>query len=110
MGNDWPLDAASIGALISEVAGDYRRLGEELVLLDPQNSLRSSNEKTVGGSSEEDAQRESLNMMQGQSRFPGDGGGKEGASVVKGNKKENFDSGGNMKSLVIELEYVSSFF
>ncbi len=23
----WPLDAASIGALISEVAGDYRRMG-----------------------------------------------------------------------------------
>eukprot|EP00584_Thalassiosira_punctigera_P008558 CAMPEP_0172533990 /NCGR_PEP_ID=MMETSP1067-20121228/6517_1 /TAXON_ID=265564 ORGANISM="Thalassiosira punctigera, Strain Tpunct2005C2" /NCGR_SAMPLE_ID=MMETSP1067 /ASSEMBLY_ACC=CAM_ASM_000444 /LENGTH=84 /DNA_ID=CAMNT_0013318717 /DNA_START=40 /DNA_END=290 /DNA_ORIENTATION=+ len=29
--NHWPLDAASIGALVSEVAGDYRRMGEELL-------------------------------------------------------------------------------
>ena len=38
--NQWPLDAASIGALISEVAGDYGRMGEELLLLDPQYDLQ----------------------------------------------------------------------
>ncbi|KAL3781165.1 hypothetical protein HJC23_008067 [Cyclotella cryptica] len=103
--NDWPLDAASIGALMSEVTGDYRRLGEELVLLDPQNGVRSTNEKAFGGSSEDDAQRENQIMMQGESRSLGDVGGKEVASVVKGNKKGNSDFGGNMKSLVIELEY-----
>jgi len=108
--NDWPLDAASIGALISEVAGDYKRLGEELLLLDPQNSCRSSNEKPGGISSEGGAHRESQIMMPGGSVSSGDGGRKEGSCVAKCDKTGNLDSGVNMKSLVIELEYVSSFF
>ncbi|KAL7490389.1 hypothetical protein ACHAWX_000253 [Stephanocyclus meneghinianus] len=108
--NEWSLDSASIGALISEVTGDYKRLGEELVLLDPQNSCRSSNEKAGEVSSEGGARRESQIMMQGGSVSLGDGGRKEGGCVAKCDKKGNLDSGVNMKSLVIELEHVSSFF
>jgi hypothetical protein len=98
---DWPLDAASIGALISEVAGDYRRLGEELVLLDPENSRRSS-EKQM---SDDDRQK----MMQRESASSGDEGVKESAAAASkgGKEKGSLDSGVNMKSLVIELEHVS---
>ncbi|KAL7515737.1 hypothetical protein ACHAXN_012894 [Cyclotella atomus] len=96
---DWPLDAASIGALISEVAGDYKRLGEELVLLDPENSRRSS-EKQM---SDDDRQK----MMQRESASSGDEGVKESAAAASkgGKEKGSLDSGVNMKSLVIELEH-----
>jgi hypothetical protein len=96
---DWPLDASSIGALISEVAGDYKRLGEELVLLNPENSRRFS-EKQM---SHDDGQklRESVSS--------GDEGVKESAAAAgkSGKEKGGLDSGVNMKSLVIELEHVS---
>jgi hypothetical protein len=104
---DWPLDAASIGALISEVAGDYKRLGEELVLLDPQNDRRSSEKERL---EEEERQQKMMMQREGSS---GDDGGKEGVSsaVGKGGKdKGRLDSGVNMKSLVIELEHVSYMF
>jgi hypothetical protein len=99
--SDWPLDAASIGALISEVAGDYRRLGEELVLLDPASRRR--NDKGDGS-------RQQDNLMVGESGSSGDDAGKEGgvSSSGKGEKKGSLDSGVNIKSLVIELEHVSS--
>ena len=97
-----PLDAASIGALISEVAGDYRRMGEELLLLDPQY----------------DSQRQSAGKGDGQSRQDRDGlssgggvGGGSSSLLQTGaggkNGKDKHDSGTNLKSLVIELDYVS---
>lgn len=98
--NHWPLDAASIGALISEVAGDYRRMGDELQLLDPQY----------------DSQRQSAGKGDGQSRQDRDGvsngggfGGGSSSLLQTGsggkNGKDKHDSGTNLKSLVIELDY-----
>ena len=100
--NHWPLDAAAIGALISEVAGDYRLMGEELLLLDPQY----------------DSQRQSAGKGDGQSRQDQDGlsneggvGGGSSSLLQTGaggkNGKDKHDSGTNLKSLVIELDYVS---
>ena len=100
--NHWPLDAASIGALISEVTGDYRRMGDELQLLDPQY----------------DSQRQSAGKGDGQSRQDRDGvsngggvGGGSSSLLQTGsggkNGKDKHDSGMNLKSLVIELDYVS---
>lgn len=94
-GNDdhWPLDAASIGALISEVAGDYRRMGEELLFLDPeydlfqQGSLQRQDSSNDGGGGE-------------------DGGGSTSAGVGANGKDK---SGTNLKTLVIELDYVSAY-
>jgi hypothetical protein len=81
------------------VAGDYKRLGEELVLLNPENSRRFS-EKQM---SHDDGQklRESVSS--------GDEGVKESAAAAGKSDKEKggLDSGVNMKSLVIELEHVS---
>ncbi|KAL3810472.1 hypothetical protein ACHAXA_010166 [Cyclostephanos tholiformis] len=104
----WPLDAASIGALVSEVAGDYRRMGEELLYLDPQyDSQRQSMVKGDGGQSAAGLHRQDRD---GQS----DGGGNRGASSsllqsdAEGkNGKDKQNSGTNLKSLVIELDYVS---
>lgn len=98
--NHWPLDAASIGALISEVTGDYRRMGDELQLLDPQY----------------DSQRQSAGKGDGQSRQDRDGvsngggfGGGSSSLLQTGsggkNGKDKHDSGTNLKSLVIELDY-----
>lgn len=98
--NHWPLDAASIGALISEVTGDYRRMGDELQLLDPQY----------------DSQRQSAGKGDGQSRQDRDGvsnGGGVGGGLSSllqtgsggKNGKDKHDSGTNLKSLVIELDY-----
>lgn len=100
---NWPLDAASIGALISEVAGDYKRLGEELVLLDPENSRRS------GEKGQSDESQKMLQKMESASSV--DEGVKESVSTggKSGKDKNSMDSGVNMKSLVIELEHVSDF-
>jgi hypothetical protein len=104
-----PLDAASIGALISEVAGDYRRMGEELWLLDPnQHSRQSSMSDKEGGGGQGGGQQ----PQQQDGDSMGDDGGKgETSQTGKGDKdKGSADSRINMKSLVIELEYVSSLF
>ena len=139
LASQWPsLDAASIGALISEVAGDYRRMGEELWMLDPQYHQRqSSNISDDGpsgkGNGEQDrGQDERQNIMREGSSGGGSGGESEGeimgngggegdgqgnnkgslSQQQQGNGKEkgNLDSvgsGANLKSLVIELDYVS---
>jgi hypothetical protein len=103
----WPLDAASIGALISEVAGDYRRMGEELLFLDPHfDSQRQSIAKGDGGPSA------GLHRQDRAGSSGGEGFGGEvtsllqsGAGGKNGNDKQS--SGTNLKSLVIELDYVS---
>ncbi|KAL7546359.1 hypothetical protein ACHAWF_009698 [Thalassiosira exigua] len=116
----WPaLDAASIGALISEVAGDYRRMGEELLLLDPEyDSQRQSNGSGVGGSKEGgDGVGGGLQTQQRQDSATGveqDGEGVGGGTSAMdqsesrgkdGKDKANFESGTNLKSIVIELDY-----
>ena len=89
----WPLDAASIGALISEVAGDYRRMGEELLLLDPEYDLFQQGSLHRQDSSNNDG-------------GGGDGGGGSTSAGVGGaNGKDK--SGTNLKTIVIDLEYVS---
>jgi hypothetical protein len=100
--NHWPLDAASIGALISEVAGDYRRMGEELLLLDPRYDSQRQSTGKGGGQSRQD--RDGLSngggIVGGSSSLLQTGaGGKNG--------KDKHNSGTNLKSLVIELDYVS---
>lgn len=85
------------------MAGDYKRLGEELVLLDPENSRRS------GEKGQSDESQKMLQKMESASSV--DEGVKESVSTGgKGGKDKNsMDSGVNMKSLVIELEHVSDF-
>jgi hypothetical protein len=105
--NHWPLDAASIGALISEVAGDYRRMGEELLLLDPQyDSQQQTAGKGDGGQGAAALQRQE----RGGSSNGGEVDGGSSALLQTGamgkNGKEN-NTGTNLKSLVIELDYVS---
>jgi hypothetical protein len=103
----WPLDAASIGALISEVAGDYRRMGEELLFLDPHyDSQRQSIAKGDGGQSAD------LHRQDRAGSSDGGGFGGEVTSLLQSgtggkNDKDKQNSGTNLKSLVIELDYVS---
>lgn len=88
---NWPLDAAFVGALISEVASDYRRMGEELLLLDPQlDSVRR--QSSLDASS--------------------NGGSQKGVSTDMNNNSKGKDDkiiaeGANLRSLVIELDHVS---
>lgn len=99
----WPLDAASIGALISEVAGDYRRMGEELLLLDPQYDSQRQSANNVDDDGQKDGSSSGGGVDEGSSSLqPSGDGGKTG--------KDKTDSGTNLKSLVIELDYVSSFY
>jgi hypothetical protein len=89
----WPLDAASIGALISEVAGDYRRMGEELLLLDPEYDL---------------FQQGSLHRQDSSNNDGGGGDGGGGSTSAGGGGANGKDkSGTNLKTIVIDLEYVS---
>ena len=86
----WPLDAAFVGALISEVASDYRRMGEELLLLDPQLD----------------------NVRRQSSLDANSNGSQKGVSTeMNSNSKSNDDNksaeGANLRSLVIELDHVS---
>jgi len=100
--NNWSsLDAASIGALISEVAGDYKRLGEELQLLDPENNNR--HDKAAMMEDDEDIQKRELGGG-GGGGSSGEESGKDGVGKGSG-KEKSLDSGVNMKSLVIELEH-----
>lgn len=112
--NNWPLDAASIGALISEVAGDYRHMGEELLLLDPQyDSQRQSNDGGgVDGQKEGGGQNHEGELQQQQKQDGSSNGGIDGGSTAlqqadgeKNGKDKGPDSGTNLKSLVIELDY-----
>ncbi|KAL7542639.1 hypothetical protein ACHAXR_011969 [Thalassiosira sp. AJA248-18] len=111
--NHWPLDAASIGALISEVAGDYRRMGEELLLLDPQyDSQRQSNVSGVDGQKDGGGQVEGgLQQQQNQDgssngiEREGNGGSPSLQQAGVGEKNGKDNSGTNLKSLVIELDY-----
>mmetsp|Transcript_16083 Transcript_16083/g.29149 ORF Transcript_16083/g.29149 Transcript_16083/m.29149 type:complete len:223 (-) Transcript_16083:258-926(-) len=115
--NHWPLDAASIGALISEVAGDYRRMGEELLLLDPQyDSQRQLNGSGADGRKEggggEGGLRQQQEGSSGGVDREGEMGVDRGSSALQqaevgdknGKDKVNLDSGTNLKSLVIELD------
>lgn len=107
----WPLDAASAGALIAEVAGDYRRMGEELLLLDPHydSQRQSSGQKHDGGQNEGGLQQQQ--NQDGSSSGAGvDGGSSSLQQGGKNGKDKVADSGTNLKSLVIELDYVSSSF
>mmetsp|Transcript_40711 Transcript_40711/g.85533 ORF Transcript_40711/g.85533 Transcript_40711/m.85533 type:complete len:230 (-) Transcript_40711:98-787(-) len=118
----WPLDAASVGALISEVAGDYRRMGEELLLLDPQydSQRHQANGNTGDGRKDGVGQGEGGGLQQQQDGAAGgvvdrdgemgvDGGNsalqQAGVGDKSGKDKGNPDSGTNLKSLVIELDY-----
>jgi len=119
--NHWPLDAASIGALISEVAGDYRRMGEDLLLLDPQNYSQRQGVGSGGGGgvgSSSSRRRGQLLQQQDEHQDGSSTGGEDGGSsslqrtglVGKTGNKDKMDSETNLKSLVVELDYVSSFF
>ena len=122
----WPLDAGSIGALVSEVVGDYNRMGEELLLLDPQYDLHrqqciGSRSSTDGGRAE--GQEEGgLQKQQGGSSSTarvekdGDMGVGEASSALqqtggigdKNNKvKRGQGSRTNLQRLVIEMDDVS---
>ena len=84
------------------MAGDYKRLGEELNLLDPENSRRA-NEK-------EDERPKSMQREGGSSGDEGGKGSDSSADGKGGKEKASLDSVVNMKTLVIELEHVSCFF
>ncbi len=110
----WPLDAASVGALISEVAGDYRRMGEELLLLDPQydSQRRASSggiegEKDDGGQNDGDQQDQDVSSNNGEGVDGGSSSQIGGGAGGKDDKDKVPDAGTNLKSLVIELDYVS---
>jgi hypothetical protein len=112
----WPLDAASIGALISEVAGDYSRMGEDLLLLDPRNySQRHQLGGGSGGGVDRRRGHEGGQIMDnGGMQQPGgvDSGTsslqQSGHNARKPDKDKLMDSGTNLKSLVVELDYVSA--
>ena len=112
----WPLDAASIGALISEVAGDYSRMGEDLLLLDPRNySQRHQLGGGSGGGVDRRRGHEGGQIMDnGGMQQPGgvDSGPsslqQSGHNARKPDKDKLLDSGTNLKSLVVELDYVSA--
>ncbi len=125
-----PLDADSIGALISEVAGDYRRMGEELWLLDPQYHHKSADiggengaghshrERDQGGVKDDPSGGGSGGESEGGLRSGGDGDnvdrngkGSQSQQQHQSDKhKGNLDGfGNNLKSLIIELDYVSFF-
>jgi len=88
----WPLDAAFVGALISEVASDYRRMGEELLLLDPQlDSVRR--QSSLDASSNAVSQKGVSTDMNNNSKSKDDKMTAEGA---------------NLRSLVIELDHCKS--
>ena len=101
----WPLDAASIGALISEVAEDYRRLGDELLLLDPLYDLQRSN---VGNDGSKDIRPEEgiQSQQDGISRDDSKAHAESsiGSQPGKDGKEKN-GQGSNLKSLIIEMEY-----
>jgi len=109
----WPLDAASIGALISEVAGDYSRMGEDLLLLDPRNySQRHQLGGGSGGGVDRRRGHEGGQIMDnGGMQQPGgvDSGTsslqQSGHNARKPDKDKLMDSGTNLKSLVVELDY-----
>jgi hypothetical protein len=116
--NHWPLDAASIGALISEVAGDYRRMGEDLLLLDPPNYSQRQGVGSGGGGVGSSSRRRGQLLPQQDEQDGSSRGGEDGGSsslqrtglVGKTSNKDKSDSETNLKSLVVELDYVSSFF
>ena len=120
---NWPLDAESVGALITEVAGDYRRMGEELLLLDPQydaqqqqrssQSINTDGSTGVGGEKDDDQNDDTLQQQQNQASISG-GGGDESPSAMQqsengGKSSKGSRGGANLKSLVIEMDYVSNF-
>ena len=98
----WPLDAASIGALISEVAGDYRRLGDELLLLDPLYDSQRSNISSNDDGSKDDMQSQQDGMTRDirKQHSEGPAGNQQGKDG-----KDKAGQGSNLKSLIIEMEY-----
>ena len=99
----WPLDAASIGALISEVAGDYRRLGDELLLLDPLYDSQRSNiisNDNDDGSKDMQSQQDGMTRDIGKQHSEGSAGNQQGKDG-----KDKAGQGSNLKSLIIEMEY-----
>ena len=98
----WPLDAASIGALISEVAGDYRRLGDELLLLDPLYDSQRSNISSNDDGSKDDMQSQQDGMTRDirKQHSEGSAGNQQGKDG-----KDKAGQGSNLKSLIIEMEY-----
>ena len=112
----WPLDASSIGALISEVAGDYSRMGEELLLLDPQYDSSQQRQSSGEGSDvqkDQSSDGQQQQQQQNQSSRSSSGGDDESSSanMQQGGSADGGKSGKkdtNLKSLVIEMDYVSS--
>ena len=98
----WPLDAASIGALISEVAGGYRRLGDELLLLDPLYDSQRSNISSNDDGSKDDMQSQQDGMTRDvrKQHSEGSAGNQQGKDG-----KDKAGQGSNLKSLIIEMEY-----
>lgn len=99
----WPLDAASIGALISEVAGDYRRLGDELLLLDPLYDSQRSNISSNDDGSKDDimqSQQDGMTRDIRKQHSEGSAGNQQGKDG-----KDKAGQGSNLKSLIIEMEY-----
>lgn len=108
--NHWPLDAASIGALISEVAGDYRRMGEDLLLLDPRNysTQRQQGQGGIGSGSSGGVDRPRGPLVRQQEQgVDGRSPSLQQTGLVGKNSKEKLVSETNLKSLVVELDYVS---
>ena len=114
----WPLDASSIGALISEVAGDYSRMGDELLLLDPQYDSSQQRQSSGEGNVQKDdqssdGQQQQQQQQQNQSSRSSSGGDDESSSanMQQGGSADGGKSGKkdtNLKSLIIEMDYVSS--
>lgn len=102
----WPLDAASIGALISEVAGDYRRLGDELLLLDPLYDSQRSNSMNDGSKDMNGSEEGMQSQQDGTSRDDGKQLSESSGSNQQGKDgKEKNGQQSNLKSLIIEMEY-----
>jgi len=116
LSSQWPLDASSIGALISEVAGDYSRMGEELLLLDPQYDSSQQRQSSGEGSNVQKDQSSDGQQQQNQNQSSrsSSGGDDESSStnMQQGGSADGGKSGKkdtNLKSLVIEMDYVSSY-
>ena len=85
------------------MAGDYRRLGDELLLLDPLYDSQRSNiisNDNDDGSKDMQSQQDGMTRDIGKQHSEGSAGNQQGKDG-----KDKAGQGSNLKSLIIEMEY-----
>jgi hypothetical protein len=93
-------------------------MGEDLLLLDPPNYSQRQGVGSGGGGVGSSSRRRGQLLPQQDEQDGSSRGGEDGGSsslqrtglVGKTSNKDKSDSETNLKSLVVELDYVSSFF